>query len=66
PAGDVRAILASRGVSGEAELAFLARIAGSTGRLRAVDQVIRYAATEGQTLKLPDLKRAASLCGLKL
>ena len=66
PLEDVRTILSARGISGEAELTFMARIAGSTGRLRAVDNVIRMAASEGAPLKLPNLKRAAALCGLAL
>jgi DNA transposition AAA+ family ATPase len=63
PAEDLRAILAARGISAAAELAFLARIAGSTGRLRAVDNVLNMTAADGLALTLPHLKRAAGMCG---
>jgi DNA transposition AAA+ family ATPase len=65
---DVRAIVGARGMTGEAELAFLARVAGCPGHLRAVDNVLKIAThnTGARMPRLDDLTTAARMCGLNL
>lgn len=65
---DVNAIVAARGMTGQAELGFLARVAGCAGHLRAVDNVLKIALynTGARMPRLDDLKTAAAMCGLNL
>ena len=68
PGEDVLAILAARGVRGDAELGFMAWIARQSGHLHLVDRVLKVAThlTGGRRPRLADLQLAASMRGVTL